>query len=168
MVHPAALRTHVRRALTGTRLVRRWRRQRGPADRGAVMFWVIPLMVGLVAMAGLIVDGGNAIAARERAEDVSQQAARAGADALSPLSLHAAVPGALTADRGAAQAAAERVLAAAGISNPTVTVDGDSVTVSVTVHEKTQVLSAFGLSEISGSASSTATALHGTTTGGTR
>jgi Flp pilus assembly protein TadG len=157
----------MRRALTGTRLVRRWRRQRGPADRGAVMFWVIPLMVGLVAMAGLIVDGGNAIAARERAEDVSQQAARAGADALSPLSLHAAVPGALTADQGAAQVAAERVLAAAGISNPRVTVDGDSVTVSVTVHEKTQVLSAFGLSEISGSASSTATALHGTTTGGT-
>jgi Flp pilus assembly protein TadG len=131
------------------------------------MFWVIPLMIGLVAMAGLIVDGGNAIAARERAEDVSQQAARAGADALSPLSLHAGVPGALTADPGAAQAAAERVLAAAGISNPTVKVDGDSVTVSVTVHEKTQVLSAFGLREISGSASSTATALHGTTTGGT-
>lgn len=158
----------MRRALTGTRLVRRWQRQRGPADRGAVMFWVIPLMIGLVAMAGLIVDGGNAIAARERAVDVSQQAARAGADALSPLSLHAAVPGALTADREAAQAAAERVLAAAGISSPTVTVDGDSVTVSVTVHEKTQVLSAFGLSEISGTASSTATALHGTTTGGTR
>jgi Flp pilus assembly protein TadG len=136
-------------------------------DRGAVMFWVIPIMVGLIAMAGLIVDGGNAISARERAEDVSQQAARAGADALSPTALHDSEPSDLSADPGAARAAAQRVLDSAGITNPTVVVNGDSVTVSVTVHEKTQVLSAFGLNDISGSASSTATALHGSNTGGT-
>ena len=154
-------------------MIRRWvraRLKRAAAegrDRGAVMFWVVPIMIGLIAMAGLIVDGGNAISARERAEDVSQQAARAGADALSPIALHDSDPSALTADPGAARAAAQRVLDSAGISNPTVVVNGDSVTVSVTVHEKTQVLSAFGLSDISGSASSTATALHGSNTGGT-
>lgn len=136
-------------------------------DRGAVMFWVVPLMVGLIAMAGLIVDGGNAIAARERAEDVAQQAARAGADALAPTALHDSDPADLTADPGAARAAAQRVLDTAGISNPTVVVSGDSVTVSVTVHEKTEVLSAFGLNDVSGTASSTAKALHGSNTGGT-
>lgn len=138
-------------------------------DRGAVMFWVVPIMVGLIAMAGLIVDGGNAISARQRAEDVSQQAARAGADALSPTALHNSDPGDLSADPGAARAAAQRVLDTAGvtITSPTVVINGDSVTVSVTVHEKTQILSAFGLTDISGSASSTATALHGSSTGGT-
>ncbi|MBN9620783.1 MAG: hypothetical protein J0H43_13795 [Actinobacteria bacterium] len=154
-------------------MIRGWVRHRlttaatAGGDRGAVMFWVVPIMIGLIAMAGLIVDGGNAISARERAEDVSQQAARAGADALSPIALHDSDHSALTADPWAARAAAQRVLDSAGISNPTVVVNGDSVTVSVTVHEKTQVLSAFGLNDISGSASSTATALHGSNTGGT-
>jgi Flp pilus assembly protein TadG len=134
------------------------------AERGAVMFWVIPVMLGLVAMAGLVVDGGNAIAARQHAADLAQQAARAGADALSPDSLHAAEPSQLTADPGAATTAAEKILAAGGVAG-TVTIDGDSVTVSVTVHQQTQILSAFGLSAVSGSATSTATALHGTTTG---
>jgi len=135
------------------------------AERGAVMFWVIPVMLGLVAMAGLVVDGGNAIAARQHAADLAQQAARAGADALSPDSLHAAEPSQLTADPGAATTAADKVLAAGGVAG-TVTIDGDSVTVSVTMHQQTQILSAFGLSSVSGSATSTATALHGTTTGG--
>jgi Flp pilus assembly protein TadG len=136
-------------------------------ERGALMFWVVPIMIGLIAMLGLIVDGGNAIAARERAADVAQQAARAGADTLSPAALHASDPTDLTADPGAVRAAAQRVLATAGISNPTVVVTGESVTVSVTVHEKTQILSAFGLNDVSGSATSTATALHGSNTGGT-
>lgn len=155
-------------------MIRRWVQalllragDEGERDRGAVMFWVIPIMVGLIAMAGLIVDGGNAIAARERAEDVAQQAARAGADALSPVALHDANPGQLTADPVAARTAAQRVLDAAGITHPNVVISGDSVTVSVTVHVKAQVLSAFGLDDVSGSASSTAIALHGGTTGGT-
>lgn len=154
-------------------MIRGWVRDRlrtaatAGRDHGAVMFWVIPIMIGLIAMAGLIVDGGNAISARERAGDVSQQAARAGADALSPTALHDSNPSDLTADPGAARAAAQRVLDSAGITNPTVVVNGDSVIVSVTVHEKTQILSAFGLNDISGSATSTATALHGSNTGGT-
>jgi Flp pilus assembly protein TadG len=146
----------------------RWcQRLRDDGERGAVMFWVIPLMVGLIAMAGLIVDGGNAISARQHAADVAQQAARAGADALSPDTLRNFNPSALSADHNAAQAAAQRVLDTAGITNPVVSVDGDSVTVSVTVHEHTQILSAFGLTDISGSATSTATALHGNYAGGT-
>ena len=148
-------------------LTQLWRIARVAADgeRGAVMFWVIPLMLGVVALVGLVVDGGNAIAARQHAADLAQQAARAGADALSPDSLHVAEPSQLTADPAAATTAADTVLAAGGVAG-NVAVDGDSVTVSVTVHQQTQILSAFGLSAVSGSATSTATALHGTTTGG--
>jgi len=142
-------------------------RQDGDRDRGAVVFWVVPIMAGLIALTGLVVDGGNALAARERAADLSDQAARAGADALSPLALHDADPGDLTADPSAARAAVLRVLTPAGITDPTVTIQGDSVTVTVTVHEDTQILSIIGVNELSGTATSTATALHGTTAGGT-
>jgi hypothetical protein len=154
--------------MLSARLAGRWSRITADPERGAIMFWVIPIMIGLIAMAGLIVDGGNAIAAREHAEDVAQQAARAGADALSPIALHDSTPANLTPDPSAARHAVQLVLAAADISNPTVTIAGDSVTVSVTVHEKTQILSAFGLDTISGSATSTAIALHGTTQAGAR
>jgi len=120
-----------------------------------------------VAMAGLVVDGGNGIVARERAADIAQQAARAGADALSPISLHTGTPAQLTASPAAATAAAEKVLAADNdVHDSSVSVDGNSVTVHVTVHQKTSILSAVGLNEIPGSATSTATALHGTTTAG--
>ena len=41
-----------------------------------------------------------------------------------------------------------------------------TVTVTVTVHDTTQILSAFGLTQINGTATATATELHGTSTGG--
>ncbi|HEY3717761.1 MAG TPA: pilus assembly protein TadG-related protein [Jatrophihabitantaceae bacterium] len=135
-------------------------------ERGSVALYTVAVMMGLVAMAGLVVDGGNGIAARERAADLAQQAARAGADALSPASLHTGTPDQLSASPAAATAAAERVLAADRRVHGIVSVDGNSVTVHVTVHEKTAIMSAVGLNEISGSATSTATALHGTTTAG--
>lgn len=158
------------RALAARRLITRWRRAAcGPAanDHGAVVFWIVPIMAGLIALTGLVVDGGNALAAREQAADLSEQAARAGADALSPLALHDADPSQLTADPAAARAAVLRVLTPAGITDPTVTIEGDSVTVTVTVHRDTQILSIVGLDQLSGSASATATALHGTAQGGT-
>lgn len=133
-------------------------------DAGFVSLYVVVITVGLLAMAGLVIDGGNALAAREQATDVAQQAARAGADALSPDSLRGS-PAGLTASPAAAQAAANRVLETLGVTG-SVTVDGDEVTVSVTVHQNTTILSAFGVGPIEGKATSTATALHGTTTGG--
>jgi Flp pilus assembly protein TadG len=141
----------------------RWGRLREQSEVGFVSLYVVVITVGLLAMAGLVIDGGNALAAREQATDVAQQAARAGADALSPESLRGSPTG-LTASPAAAQAAANRVLDTAGVTG-TVSVDGDNVTVTVVVHKDTTILSAFGVPPIEGKASSTATALHGTTTG---
>lgn len=136
-------------------------------ERGSVALYTVAVMMGMVAMAGLVIDGGNGIAARERAADLAQQAARAGADALTPASLHTGTPDQLSASPAAATAAADQVLAAdSRVHDSRVSVDGNSVTVHVTVHEKTAIMSAVGLTEISGSATSTATALHGTTTAG--
>lgn len=147
-------------------LRRRWALLHERAEAGFVSLYVVVITVGLLAMAGLVIDGGNAIAAREQATDAAQQASRAGADALSPDSLRGSPTG-LTASPAAAQAAANRVLAAAGVTGTvTVAVAGDSVTVTVVVHKSTTILSAVGVTDISGTATATATALHGTTTGG--
>lgn len=139
----------------------RWARLGEQAEAGFVSLYVVVITVGLLAMAGLVIDGGNALAAREQATDVAQQAARAGADALSPESLRGSPTG-LTASPAAAQAAANRVLDTAGVTG-TVEVDGADVSVTVVVHKDTTILSAFGVGPIKGKATSTATVLHGTT-----
>ena len=141
----------------------RWTRLREQSEAGFVSLYVVVITVGLLAMAGLVIDGGNALAAREQATDVAQQAARAGADALSPDSLRGSPTG-LTASPAAAQVAANEVLDTAAVTG-TVSVDGDNVTVTVIVHKDTTILSAFGVGSIEGKATSTATALHGTITG---
>lgn len=133
-------------------------------DGGYVSFWVVAITIGVLAMAGLVIDGGNALTAREQAADSAQQAARAGADALSPASLRSSTnPGATEAT---ARQAADQVLADSGLTG-TVTVTDQQVTVTVVVHKATTILSAVGLNSISGTASATAAPLRGTNTGGT-
>ncbi|MCW2525284.1 MAG: hypothetical protein JWM76_144 [Pseudonocardiales bacterium] len=141
----------------------RWAQVRQDADAGFVSLYVVVITLGLLAMAGLVVDGGNALAAREQAADSAQQASRAGADALSPDSLRGD-PSSLTAAPAAAQTAARSVLEAAGVTG-TVIVDRDAVTVTVVVHKKTTILSAVGVTDITVTATETATAVHGTTSG---
>jgi Flp pilus assembly protein TadG len=157
--------TRPRFARIARSLPARWAQLREHAEAGFVSLYVVVITIGLLAMAGLVIDGGNAITAREQAVDAAQQASRAGADALSADSLRGN-PSRLSASPAAAQAAANRVLQTVGLTG-SVSVDGDNVTVTVVVHKSTTILSAFGLNDISGRATATATALHGTTTGGT-
>ena len=122
-------------------------------------------MVGLMAMAGLVVDGGAALAARGRATDVARQAARAGADALLPASLRTSTPDRLQVDPTAARAAAQQVLDAGGVAGQ-ITIASDTVTVTVRVIRRTALLSAVGINDVTGSASATATVLFGGTSEG--
>lgn len=122
------------------------------------------IMVGLLVMAGLVIDGGAAIAARGRAADLAEQAARAGADALSPVSLRGPSPTTLTLDPAAAQAAATRVLSLAGATGE-IQVSGLQVSVTAHVPRHAAILSAVGVTDLTGTATATATVLHGTTTG---
>jgi Flp pilus assembly protein TadG len=118
--------------------------------------------VALFAMAGLVIDGGAALAARGRAADLAQQASRAGADALSPASVHGTSPAALRIDPAAARAAADRVLSLAGASGQ-VQVSGLTVVVTARVPRTSVILSAFGVSDLTGVAAASATILHSTT-----
>lgn len=135
-------------------------------DRGTLSLVMAVLMVGLMMMAGLVLDGGRAIAARENAADIAQQAARAGADALAPNSLRAGTVSGLATDPAAAQAAVAHAVSVTG-AGYTMSIAGDLVRVTVTVHRHTVILSAVGVDDVGGTASATARPLVGSSTGGT-
>lgn len=149
-----------------------WRAHRSGAQRhrheagdaGSIGIVLALLMVGMLAMAGLVIDGGAALAAKGRAADIAQQAARAGADTLQQSSLRNGDGDgnevALRVDPDLAQQAAQRVLSLGGVTGE-VTVDGDSVTVRASVQRRTAILSAVGLNTVTGNATASATALFG-------
>jgi Flp pilus assembly protein TadG len=120
--------------------------------------------VGVLALAGLVIDGGALLAARGQAADLAEQAARAGASAITPTSLRGPNPVALRIDPDAAQRAATQVLAT-GQATGTVAVVGSTVTVTAHLSRPATVLAAFGISDLPAEATATATLLHGTTAG---
>jgi Flp pilus assembly protein TadG len=134
-------------------------------DAGSVSVYLAVWAVAMMAMAGLVIDGGAAIAARARAADLAEQAARAGADALSPASLRGPRPADLQVDPTAARTAANRVLTLGGATGE-VTISGHYVSVTAHVPRQATVLTAVGINDLTGTATATATVLHGTTTGG--
>jgi Putative Flp pilus-assembly TadE/G-like len=59
--------------------MRRPARRRLRADRGSTALFVAVFAPAMIFMAGLVIDGGAALEARQRASDIAEQAARAGA-----------------------------------------------------------------------------------------
>ncbi len=117
-------------------------RQRGQA--GQVTAFVTMFMVALVFVAGLVVDGGRLIAAKRRANNRAEQAARAGAQAVSVETLRSS--GDQVLDEDEAIAAASAFLSRVG-TRGTVSVSGDSVTVDVEVPTSMLILGAAGLAD---------------------
>jgi hypothetical protein len=107
--------------------------------------FVVVMTVALVLVAGLVLDGGLTLAARERALNEAQQAARAGAQAIN-LAVYRQ-NGTLVLDPAQAVADARRYLAATGYQG-SVQVTGNVVTVQVTVVQRMQILDAAGLGSI--------------------
>lgn len=130
-------------------------------EQGSITAFVAVLAVALLAIAGLAVDGGRALAAREQAGAVAEQAARSGAQAVSAAGLRA---GALQIDTAAATAAAERSLASAGLTG-TVSVTPGQVTVSVTEVIPTTMLGIVGIATLTVHQTAVATDVHGVSKG---
>jgi hypothetical protein len=57
----------------------RLRRLRQQAERGSAALFVAIFAPAMIFMAGLVIDGGAALEAKQRASDIAEQAARAGA-----------------------------------------------------------------------------------------
>jgi hypothetical protein len=128
-------------------------RPRLQSDAGQITAFVVVMMAALILLAGLVLDGGLTLAARERALGEAQEAARAGAQAIN-LAVYRQ-DGTLVLIPGQAVADARVYLAGIGASG-TATVTGDAVTVTVTITQPMQILDAAGLHAITVHATATA------------
>lgn len=133
------------------------------ADSGAAAVLLVLLTPVFLALAGLVLDGGRAIAGRQHAADLAEQAARAGAQNLNVTALRAT--GVDTINPVAATAAACRyvttVQPGAGCAT---TVTATQVTVTVTTRTPTVLLGLIGINTFHSAGSASAQAITGIAT----
>ena len=104
----------------------------GPDDeRGSVSIFVIGIVVVLMAVAGLVVDGGRAVNARAQIMDDAEQSARAGANQIDDAAMRSGEP--IVLDQDAAAQAAADYLAARGYDPSRVAASADATSISVSV-----------------------------------
>jgi len=133
-------------------------------ERGQATAMVAILAVALLALGGLIFDGGQILTARREANNLARQAARAGAQ---QLDIAQARTGTFTLDAAAADTAAREYLGGEGITPTAVRVTGDRVEVTITLTQPTRLLSILGISEREVTATGSARAARGVTGDGT-
>ncbi|GAA1455564.1 pilus assembly protein TadG-related protein [Nocardiopsis tropica] len=122
-------------------------------DRGQLTLFFAIGVVGLLLVAGLVLDGGAQIRAAQRAQAVAEEAARAGAQAVD---VDALMRGRATRlNPHQARMAAHTYLNTSGATG-TVTAGVETVSVEVTLSEPTLFLSLIGITELSASGSATA------------
>jgi hypothetical protein len=133
-------------------------RSRLGEEDGMVTAFVVIFIFALLLMAGLVLDGGLTLAAKVQAIDEAQAAARAGAQAIDLATYRST--GQITLDPATATADADKFLAAAGHTG-TVAVNGDVVTVKVSITQATQILDIAGIDHLTVTGTGTATAEQG-------
>lgn len=131
----------------------------GRSERGSVTAFCVLALVALLALMGMVVDGGSAMSAHESAVDEAEQAARAGAGALSVAALRS---GSVLLEDQQAIAAAEAFTVAAGHPG-TATVVGQTVEVRIAYRVPTAVLGIVGITSLPVSASAAAVDVVGVT-----
>lgn len=115
-----------------------------PSDRGAVTLFLAIAMVGLLALAGLVVDGGAKVRAVQRADRIAAEAARAAGQAID---LSGVLDGGdVRVDRRAALVAAESYLRASGVEGSARAIDGGrGIAVTTTTSAPTVFLGLIGV-----------------------
>lgn len=123
--------------------------------------FLVALTASLVALAGLVLDGGLALATKVQAAGAAEAAARAGAQAIDLTAYRLDNRLQLAPDQAVSNARAH--LSAAGVDG-NVTLSGNTVTVVVTASQRTQLLSLIGIPSITVQATGHASPHHGVTT----
>ncbi|MFG1667637.1 hypothetical protein [Streptomyces sp. Y7] len=149
--------------MTDLRVRRAGLRGRARRDEGQITVFVVPLTVAVVMFAGLVLDGGLALAARARAMGEAQEAARNGAQALDLAAYRA--DGSVRLIPEQARALAEAYLASTPDTGR-VSVTNDTVTVTVTAQQKTQLLDLIGLGTLTVTGTGSAHPVYGVTAPG--
>lgn len=138
----------------------------GRRDRGAATVFVIGMALVLFGVAGLAIDGGKVINEKDKAFDVAEQAARAGANqiALGPLRSG----GVVVIDSQAARSAAASFVSSTSTYqlDGSPAVNGNQVTVAVTKQISTNLLGLFGFGNFTIHAQATASPVTGIGAGG--
>lgn len=137
-----------------------------PSERGSLTLMLAVMFVALLALAGIVIDGGAKLTAAENATAIAQEAARAGAGMVSQSTAY--TRGSFVVDQNQAIQAAEQYL-----SQPSVTGEGyrgsvtregtQSIQVTVTFDEPTRVLSIIGIDQVTGTGTATAHLVSGVT-----
>ncbi|SER08162.1 hypothetical protein SAMN05216188_107325 [Lentzea xinjiangensis] len=108
--------------------------------------FLVALTASILALAGLALDGGLALATKVQAAGAAEAAARAGAQAIDLSAYRLDNRLVLAPDQAVSRAQAR--LSATGVDGK-VTVSGNTVTVVVTTSQRTQLLTLVGISSIS-------------------
>lgn len=132
-------------------------------QRGTVTAFVTVMTLAMLMAAGLVLDGGGLLVARREAIDRATAAARAGAQAVDPDGLRHRER---RLDPGVAVDAARAHLRRTG-NDGSVTVSGDRVRVTVTIHRTLTLLTLVGLRSATVSGSGEARVVRGVTRGET-
>jgi Flp pilus assembly protein TadG len=142
---------------------RQGRRSRhdGDRERGTITLMLLVMFVALLALAGIVIDGGAKLAQAENANAFAQEAARAGAGMVNQSK--ALATGSFTVDQAQALAAAQQYLARLGLQGRAVPDGPDAIRVTVTVIAPTHVLSIIGIDSMRSTGSATASLATGVT-----
>lgn len=133
----------------------------GSGERGSVTLMLLVLFLALIALAGIVIDGGAKLDQAENANAIAQEAARAGAGVVDQGSAYGS--GSFTVNQGEAIAAAQRYLATAGYRGTVSAPTPDTIQVTVTVTSPTRVLSIIGIDSMTSTGSATASLVTGVT-----
>ncbi|WP_037824371.1 pilus assembly protein TadG-related protein [Streptomyces sp. NRRL B-1347] len=133
-------------------------RARSRRDEGQVAVFVVLVTVAVVMFAGLVVDGGLALAAKVRAIGEAQEAARSGAQAIDLAAYRN--NGSVRLLPAEARRRAHEYVAATGDTGRVKTTTS-TVTVTITAHQRTQFLGLLGLDTLTVTATGTAHPVQG-------
>ena len=127
------------------RLIRTPPTARDRNERGqSIGLFVLVIMSALIITTGLVIDGGQKVAATSRAESAAAGAGRAAGNAAATRQLGGADPA------SAAVLAAKTYLAGQSGVDGTVSISNGVVTVATSAHEPTILLSVIGIRSIGG------------------
>jgi Flp pilus assembly protein TadG len=129
-------------------------------DRGSLTLMLLVLMVVMLALAGLVIDGGRKLDATQKAYAIAQEAARAGAGQVNTSAAYRS--GTYRVDVPRALASARAYLASAGYSG-SVSASGNNIRVTVHVTERTTLLSLIGIDSLNSNGSAVASLVTGVT-----
>jgi hypothetical protein len=130
-------------------------------EQGSLTLMLAAMFAGLLAMFGIVIDGGIKLSAAENADAVAQEAARAGAGMVNQSAVYST--GTFRVDQQQALAAARAYLSRGGWHGSVRLSGGASIFVRVTITEPTKVLSLIGIDSMSSTGSATASLVAGVT-----